>query len=76
LRVAVRIERASAPKYAVSRIVGHVRGENAIRLARVYGERKRGCVGQRFRARGYFIPGYIEDREKEHRRPDQMNLRR
>jgi len=71
------------PKYAVGRIVGYVEGENAIRLARVYGEKKRGYVGQHFWARRYFVStvgrdetvirGYIENHEKEDRRPDQMN---
>ena len=34
------------PKYAVSQVVGYIKGKSAIHLARVYGERKRGYVGQ------------------------------
>ena len=36
------------PKYAVSQVVGYIKGKSAIHLARVYGERKRGFVGQSF----------------------------
>jgi len=30
------------PKYAVSQVVGYIKGKSAIHLARVYGERNRG----------------------------------
>ena len=43
------------PKYAVSQVVGYIKGKSAIHLARVYGERKRSFVGQHFWARGYFV---------------------
>ncbi len=43
---------AVAPKYAVSQVVGYIKGKSAIHLARVYGERKRNFVGQHFWARG------------------------
>jgi len=43
------------PKYAVSQVVGYLKGKSAIHLARVYGERKRNFVGQSFWARGYFV---------------------
>ena len=43
------------PKYAVSQVVGYIKGKSAIHLARVYGERKRNFVGQSFWARGYFV---------------------
>jgi putative transposase len=36
------------PKYAVSQVVGFIKGKSAIPLARVYGERKRNFVGQHF----------------------------
>jgi putative transposase len=48
------------PKYAVSQVVGLIKGKSAIHLARVYGERKRNFVGQHFWARGFF---------REHGRP-------
>ena len=43
------------PKYAVSEVVGYIKGKSAIHLARVYGERKRNFVGQHFWARGYYV---------------------
>lgn len=33
------------PKYAVSQVVGYIKGKSAIHLARVYGERKRNFIG-------------------------------
>ena len=63
------------PKYAVSQVVGFIKGKSAIHMARVYGERKRNFVGQHFWARGFFvntvgrdeeaIRAYIRDQEKE-----------
>jgi len=43
------------PKYAVSNVVGYIKGKSANHLARTYGERKRNFVGQSFWARGYFV---------------------
>ena len=72
------------PKYAVSQVVGYIKGKSTIHLARVYGERKRSFVGQSFWARGYFISTvgrdeemireYIRHQEHEDKRLDQMNL--
>ena len=45
------------PKYAVSQVIGYVKGKSAIHLARVYGERRRNFVGQHFWARGYLDRG-------------------
>ena len=45
----------TTPKYAVSQVIGYIKGKSAIHLARVYGERKRNFVGQHFWARGYFV---------------------
>ena len=63
------------PKYAVSEVVGFIKGKSAIHMARVYGERKRNFVGQHFWARGFFvntvgrdeeaIRAYIRNQEKE-----------
>ncbi len=36
------------PKYAVSQVVGFIKGKGAIHIARVYAERKRNYVGQYF----------------------------
>jgi putative transposase len=72
------------PKYAVSQVVGFIKGKSAIHLARTYGERKRNFVGQNFWARGYFvltvgrdeaaIREYIKNQEQEDKRLDQLNL--
>src|ERR1700756_5829188 len=43
------------PKYAVSQVVGFIKGKSAIHLARVYGEQRRKFVGQHFWARGYYV---------------------
>jgi hypothetical protein len=43
------------PKYAVSEVVGFIRGKSAIHLARTYGEHKQNFTGQHFWARGYFV---------------------
>jgi len=42
---------AIPPKYAVSQVIGFIKGKSAIHLARVYGERTRNFVGQHFWAR-------------------------
>jgi putative transposase len=75
---------AIPPKYAVSQVVGFIKGKSAIHLARVYGERKRNFVGQHFWARGYFVSTvgrdeavireYIKNQEKEDERLDQLGL--
>ena len=65
------------PKYAVSQVVGFIKGKSAIHLARVYGEKKRNFVGQHFWARGYFVSTVgrdEENQEQEDSRLDQMNL--
>lgn len=75
---------AIPPKYAVSQVVGYIKGKSAIHLARVYGERKRNFVGQHFWARGYFVStvgrdeavirAYIKKQEQEDQRLEQLNL--
>jgi putative transposase len=72
------------PKYAVSQVVGYIKGKSAIHLARVYGEKKRNFVGQHFWARGYFVStvgrdeqvirSYIRHQEKEDERLEQLGL--
>ena len=44
----VRMMIAIPPKYAVSNVVGYIKGKSAIHLARVDGERKRNFTGQSF----------------------------
>ena len=72
------------PKYAVSQVIGYLKGKSAIHVARYYAERKRNFVGQHFWARGYFVStvgrdeemirAYIRHQEHEDRRIDQLNL--
>ena len=72
------------PKYAVSQVVGFIKGKSAIHIARRYAEVKRNFVGQHFWARGYFVSTvgrdeevireYIRHQEQEDRRRDQMEL--
>jgi len=72
------------PKYAVSQVVGFIKGKSAIHIARVYAGRKRNYVGQSFWARGYFVStvgrdeqvirDYIRHQEAEDRRIDQLQL--
>jgi len=72
------------PKYAVSQVVGFIKGKSAIHIARMYAGRKQNYVGQHFWALGYFastvgrdeqvIRNYIRHQEEEDRRVDQMKL--
>ena len=72
------------PKYAVSQVVGYIKGKSANHVARQYGESQRNFVGQHFWARGYFVSTvgrdeelireYIRHQEAEDRRLDQMQL--
>jgi putative transposase len=75
---------AIPPKYAVSQVIGFLKGKSAIHLARVYSERKRNFVGEHFWARGYFVStggrdeavirDYIRKQEQEDIRLDQLGL--
>ena len=75
---------AIPPKYAVSQVIGDIKGKSAIHLGRVYGERKRNFVGQHFWARGFWVStvgrdevvirDYIRKQEEEDKRLDQLNL--
>ncbi len=72
------------PKYAVSNVVGYIKGKSAIHLARVYSERKRNFTGQSFWARGYFVSTvgrdeamirkYIQHQEEEDEKLEQLSL--
>jgi putative transposase len=42
------------PKYAVSNVVGYMKGKNAIHIAREFGP-QRNATGHSFWARGYFV---------------------
>ena len=73
------------PKYAVSQVVGFIKGKSAIQIARGYQGRTRNFVGQRFWARGYYVSTvgkdennvrlYIQRQDEEDKRIDnQMKL--
>ena len=72
------------PKYAVSQVVGYIKGKSAIHLARVYRERKQNFVGQHFWAWGYFVStvgrdetvlrAYIRQQEAADHQLDPMHL--
>ena len=70
------------PKYAVSQVVGFLKGKSAIHIARVYAGRRRNFTGQHFWARGYYVSTvggdeevirqYIQRQEEEERRLEQL----
>ena len=72
------------PKYAVSQVVGYLKGKSAIHIARVYAGRRRNFVGQHFWARGYFVStvgrdeqvirDYIRNQEAADQRLEQLSL--
>jgi putative transposase len=54
---------AIPPKYAVSQVMGYIKGKSAIHLARAHGERKRNFEGQHFWARVFFVSTVGKDEE-------------
>ena len=72
------------PKYALSQVVGYIKGKSAIHIARAYLNQQRNFQGQRFWARGYFVSTvgrdeqiirrYIREQEKEDQRVEQLTL--
>ena len=72
------------PKYAVSSVVGYIKGKRAIHVARHFLKKERNYAGQSFWARGYFVDSvgrdtevirkYIKDQEAEDERIDQLKL--
>lgn len=72
------------PKYAVSQVIGYMKGKSEIHVARNYlGERKK-YGGMRFWARECFVStvctdeevirAYIRDQEKKDHRVEQLKL--
>jgi putative transposase len=72
------------PKYAVSPVVGYLKGKSAIYIARTFGGKVRNFVGEQFWARGYFVSTvgrdekgireYIEQQEAEDKRLEQLAM--
>lgn len=71
------------PKYAVSNVVGYIKGKSAILIARQFGKR-RNFTGQAFWARGYYVSTvgldeamirtYIRNQELEEERHEQLKM--
>jgi putative transposase len=72
------------PKYAVSQVMGFIKGKSAIYIARVHVGKRRNFVGQHFWARGFWVSTvgkdeeavrrYIREQEKEDQRVDQLEM--
>jgi len=72
------------PKYAVSQVVGYLKGKSAIHIARSYGNRKQNFTGQHFWARGYYVftsgrdeevvRAYIRRQEEFDKKIDQLQM--
>ena len=72
------------PKYAVSQVVGYIKGKSAIHSARTYAGRQQNFTGQSFWARGYYVSTsgcdeetirrYIQKQEQLDNKIDQMNM--
>ena len=72
------------PKYAVSNVVGYLKGKSAISIARNFKGRQKNFMGEHFWARGYFVSTvgldeamvieYIRNQEKADEQRDQLKL--
>ena len=75
---------AIPPKYAVSAVVGYIKGKSAIAIARTYLGKRQNFNGQNFWARGYYVSTvgrdeaavkkYIREQEAEDQRQDQLEM--
>lgn len=65
------------PKYAVSKVIGYLKGKSAIQIARQFGKRVRNFKGERFWARGYFVStvGLDEQAVREYIRTQEVRDR-
>jgi len=80
----VHILIAIPPKYAVSQVIGYIKGKSAIHIARNYVGRRNNFTGEHFWARGYYVSTvgldeavvrqYIQQQEAEDQRLDQLRL--
>jgi putative transposase len=72
------------PKYAVSNVVGFIKGKSAISIARQFMGKAKNFTGENFWARGYFVStagldeevvkAYIREQEKAEERYEQLSL--
>ena len=71
-------------KFAVSSVVGYIKGKSAIHVARHFLKKERNYAGQCLWARGYFVDTvgrdtevirrYIQNQEIEDQRMDQLEI--
>lgn len=72
------------PKYAISQVVGFIKGKSAIHIARSCAGRRKNFTGQHFWARGYYVSTvgadeevirqYIRRQEEKDRQLDQLPM--
>ena len=72
------------PKYAVSKVVGYLKGKSAISIARKFKGRQKNFDGEHFWARGYFVSTvgldeeivrkYIREQEKNDELSEQQKF--
>ncbi len=70
------------PKYAVSNVVGFIKGKSAISIARTFRGKTKNFKGENFWARGFFVStvgldeemvrNYIREQEREEERYEQL----
>ena len=80
----VRMCLSAPPKYAVSNVVGYIKGKSAIAIARRFKGKQRNFNGEHFWARGYYVSTvgldeemvreYIRNQERNDENRDQMSL--
>ena len=72
------------PKYAVSNVVGFIKGKSAISIARTFRGKTKNFTGENFWARAFFVStvgldeemvrNYIREQEREDERFEQLSL--
>mgnify|MGYP003565987196 CR=1 FL=1 len=72
------------PKYAVSSVIGYIKGKSAIHIARHYMGCQRNYRGKHFWARGFYVDTvglneeiirkYIQEQEEKDKRLDQLDI--
>ena len=72
------------PKYALSNVIGYIKGKSAISIARNFSGKRRNFTGENFWARGYYVSTvgldedsvrqYIRNQEAEDERLEQLNI--
>ena len=72
------------PKYAVSNVVGFIKGKSAISIARTFRGKTKNFTGENFWARGFFVStvgldeemvrNYIRDQEREEEIYEQLSI--